>query len=211
MTTATARAEQCFVLDDSTWDLYESILQHLADRHVFVTYDRGRLELMAPSWKHEKRSRLIGKLIGIVAEELGVPIEGGGSATIRRKSLDRGLEADQWFYVSHVGAIQGRDEIDPERDPPPDLAVEVEISQRLLDREGIYRAMRVPELWRDDGNRVRMFALGDDGHYHSIGVSSAFPMLDPAHVEELMRASQDIDEMSWGRLVRDRIRRRLLK
>lgn len=209
MTTSAARTEQRFVMDFASWDLYEAILRHLGDRHIFVTYDQGRLELMAPSWRHDKRSRLIARLIDILAEETSIPIEGGGSATIRRKSLQRGLEADQWFYVANAAAVRGKTVLDPESDPPPDLAVEVEISRRLLDREGIYAAMGVPEIWRDDGKRVRMFVLGRDRRYRAVQASASFPMLEPVFVEELLAAARKHDDMTWGKWVRARIRSRL--
>lgn len=206
MSTAPVRKEQHFVLDFASWELYESILNHLDDRHVFITYDQGRLEMMSPSWRHDKRSRRIARLIDIVAEETGTPVDGGGSATIRRKSLKRGLEADQWFYVSHAAAIQGREEIDPERDPPPDLAVEVEISRRLLDREGIYAAMGVPELWRDDGKHLRMLVLGSDQRYARVLISASFPMLTSAIVEQLLASGSKLDDTTWAQRVRKRIR-----
>src|SRR5262245_11252298 len=96
-------------------------------------------------------------LITILAEELDVPIQGGGSTTFRREEVQGGLEPDQCFYVQNVDRIVGRDEIDLTRDPPPDLAVEVEISRRSLRREGVYARLGVPELWRDNGREVRAY------------------------------------------------------
>lgn len=48
MTTGVASipAEQRFVLDDVSWDFYESLPAEVGDGHIFVTYDRGRLEVM---------------------------------------------------------------------------------------------------------------------------------------------------------------------
>ena len=78
-----APSEQRFLLDGVDWMFYESLLERIGDRHVFITFDRGRLELMSPSWKHDTRSRRIAMLITIVADELDVPIQGGGSTTFR--------------------------------------------------------------------------------------------------------------------------------
>src|SRR5690349_2537220 len=94
---------QQFVLDDISWELYDAILKAIGDRRVFVTYDRGRLELMSPSYQHDKRGRRMALLINILAEELQIPIEGGGSTTFRRQDLEQGLEPDEYFYVQNVG------------------------------------------------------------------------------------------------------------
>src|SRR4051794_21003148 len=103
MTTTTAPdLEQRFVMNDVDWEFYESVLQRVGDQHVFVTYDRGRLELMSPSYWHDRRARLIALLVTIFSEELSVPIIGCGSTTFRRREKETGLEPDQCFYVKQV-------------------------------------------------------------------------------------------------------------
>ena len=42
--------------------------------------------------------------------------------------------------------IRGRRTVDLKTDPPPDLAIEIEISRRLLDRIDVYRRLGVPGL-----------------------------------------------------------------
>jgi Uma2 family endonuclease len=210
MTTTAAPTEQRFVLDGVDWELYELLLRRMGDRHIFVTYDRGRLELMSPSWKHDKRARSLGLLVSILAEELGIPIEGGGSTTFRREDLARGLEPDQCFYVgNNVDRVRGKDEIDLSCDPPPDLAIEVEISQRLLERVSIYAALGIGELWRDDGQHVRAYQLGADGEYRQQNRSAKFPMLPLEQVDQFLELRRTLDEMNWMRTERDLVRKNL--
>jgi Uma2 family endonuclease len=203
MTTAAVPSEQRFLLDNVDWRFYESLLTNLGDRHVFVTYDRGRVELMSPSWKHDKRARRIGLLVGYIADALSQPLEGGGTTTFRREDLDRGLEPDQCFYIANASRIRGKDEIDLALDPPPDLAVEVEITHRLLDREAIYAALGIPELWVDDGQNLRIQLLDAAKQYRPAASSLAFPSVQAKHVVHLLGLSQSMDEMSWGRAVRE--------
>ncbi|MGE5607935.1 MAG: Uma2 family endonuclease [Bacillota bacterium] len=211
MTTASIPSEQRFLLDDVDWPFYESLLQRVGDRHIFVTYDRGRLELMSPSWKHDKRARLIGLIVNIVAEDLRIPFEGGGSTTFRREDLQQGLEPDQCFYIQHVAQIRGKDEIDLASDPPPDLAVEVEISQRMVRRIPIYQSLGVPELWRDDGRHVRVYHLEGDGEYHELEHSVAFPMLSTVQIDYLLDLARNTDEMNWTTAVREWVRKNLAR
>jgi Uma2 family endonuclease len=200
---------QQFVLDDADWKLYEELLHRIGDRHVFITYDRGRLELMSPSFKHDKRARLMGLLISVLAEELEIPMQGGGSTTFRREDLDQGLEPDQCFYVKNVGRVINKDEIDLSIDPPPDLAIEIEISYRMIKRIPLYESLGVPELWRDDGTHVRMYQLGDDRRYTEISRSNSFPVITPPQIDRLLNSADSTDEMNWMRGVRKWVREEL--
>ena len=49
--------------------------------------------------------------------------------------------------------------------PLPDLAIEIDMSRSQVDRPGIYAALGVPEVWRFDGETVRIDRLGPDGTY----------------------------------------------
>lgn len=202
MSALLAPAEQRFLLEDVGWQLYDSLLREVGDRHIFITFDRGRLELMSPSWRHDRRARRLGLLVTYLADALDIPIEGGGSTTFRREDLRRGLEPDQCFYVENVQKVRAKDEIDLEVDPPPDLAIEVEISRRLIDRVSVYASIGVPELWRDDGEEVRIYRLGEDGRYHECDRGPSFPDVPRADINRLMQASETTDEVTWSRTVR---------
>ncbi len=157
---------------------------------------------MSPSWKHDRRAHRLGLLVGYLADALNRPIEGGGSTTFRKEDLRRGLEPDQCFYVANVRHVVGKDEVDLERDPPPDLAIEVEITRRLLDRVAIYANLGVPELWRDDGRLVRVFRLAANGTYEECDRSPSFPEVPFQQVCRFMEMSQTMDLVTWGRAVR---------
>ena len=63
--------------------------------------------------------------------------------------------------------------------PDPDLAVEVDISAPKADREGIYAAMNVAELWVFDGKTLVMYQLGPDGQYVDAGQSQMVARFNP--------------------------------
>jgi Uma2 family endonuclease len=173
---------QQFVLHGVSWELYETMLRELADRPVYLTYDNGSLELMSPSPRHELYKKHIGSLLEELAVALDVPIETYGSTTFRRKDLRRGLEPDECYYVQNEAVMRGREEIDLRRDPPPDLVVEIDISPRAVDREAIYAAMGVGEIWRFDGLTLVVMELDGAGAYRQRVGSIAFPTLDVARL-----------------------------
>jgi len=124
-----------------------------------------------------------------------------GSTTFKRENLERGFEPDSCFYVQHAGQIAGKKRLDLTVDPPPDLALEVDITHSLLDKLSIFAVVGVPEVWRYDGERVRMLALAGDS-YVEREQSLAFPVLRSAHLGELLAASQQMPRTAWLRHVR---------
>jgi Uma2 family endonuclease len=211
MTLADPPISQQFLLEDTDWEFYEALLEQIGDRHIFVTYDDGRLELMSPSYEHDQRSRYIGLLINIVAVQLGIPIKGAGSCTFKRKDLKKGLEPDQCFYVKNVGRIIGKRKLNLSIDPPPDLAIEVEVTRRMLPRLPIYRALGIPEIWRDDGKRIHVEVLQADGKYIEVRNSPSFPTLPMKEVDRFLAMWFSKDETSWTLEVQAWVQKNLKK
>jgi Uma2 family endonuclease len=205
-----AETGQRFLLHDVGWHGYETMLQLIGDRPIRLTYDRGDLELMSPSRKHEKSKRLHGILIQAIAEELEIPCTGEGSTTWRRQDLDRGLEPDECFYFyDHAEQLADKAEIDLGTDPPPDLAIEIDITRSSLNRQGIYAALGVPELWWFDGESFRVFRLRDDRTYEPCTTSPTFPFLPLDEVVRLLEQGATMDQSRWGRMVRAWVRNEL--
>lgn len=138
--------EQRVLLEGIRWETYEQMLADLQDRPIRLTYDRGTLEIMSPSRRHEGLKVRLGRLIETMTLELGIPIECGGSTTWRRQDLAKGLEPDGCYWVQNESVVRDLDELDLRIPPPPDLAVEVEVWSSSVDRMGIYAALGVPDL-----------------------------------------------------------------
>lgn len=194
--------EQRFLLHGVSWQTYNALLDDLESSAVRLTYDRGMLELMSPSQDHERFKTLIGRIIEMFTEELDIPLQSGGSTTWRKEDLDRGLEADECYYIQHEPQICDRDVIDLSVDPPPDLAVEVEISRSLLDKFAVYAALRVPEIWRYDGDTLRVVLLQSDGSYAESNHSLNLPQLEPRQVAHFLALRAEKRETEWARLFR---------
>lgn len=192
--------DQQFLLHGMSWAFYEYLLEELGDRPVRVTYDRGALELMSPSYRHEGSARLLGLMVGIIAEELGMPFKGARSTTIRKESVERGLEPDECFYIAHVADILGKEELDLEIDPPPDLAIEVDVTHRSLDRIPIYAALGIPEVWRFDGTQILVYCGLASGNYAEPQTQSLiFPTIPLAGLIEFLPRSTQTDDATWMR------------
>jgi Uma2 family endonuclease len=160
------------------------------------------LEIMAPQFRHERFSETLGQLVGILAETLNLPFVRGGSTTFRRQDLLRGLEPDRCFYLQHAAEIVGQLDLDLTRDPPPDLAIEVDIWSGSINRLEIYAALGVPEVWRFDGEQFEVFCLSDQGKFEPWNQSPAFPTLPVAGVASLLQEVVLLDDLSQLRRLR---------
>jgi Uma2 family endonuclease len=195
MSTVHAPSEQRFLLYAVPWRTYHRALRTFAGRPgVRLTYDRGTLELMTLSHEHESYSYIVARLIDALTEELGLPVKGGRSTTYRRRKRRRGLEPDASWWIAHEAQVRGKTEIDLRRDPPPDLALEVDVSHSSLDRLAIYAALGVPEVWRLEGQNLVCHLLGSDGRYTVSPVSQAFPRLAVADVAAFLSRLGQMDE-----------------
>jgi Uma2 family endonuclease len=209
-TTFPEGGENRFVLYDIGWEGYQALLKIVGDHGPRLTYARGNVELMSPLMPHEGFSKRLGRIVETVAEELEIPIRPVRSITLNRQDLDRGLEPDESYYIANVGQIGNRMELNLEVDPPPDLAIEVEITSRILDKLEIYAKLEVPELWRFDGETLTVLVLQADGFYTSSSRSSAFPFLPMDEVTRFLLDPEMSDESRWIRTFRRWVREALL-
>jgi Uma2 family endonuclease len=203
--------EQRFVLSCVNWDAYVAFSDRLGERHVRVTFDRGELELMTLSPEHERAKSLLARFVEALTEELDIDIASYGSMTCRREDLERGLEPDECYWIAHEALVRGRDEIDFDEDPPPDLALEVEISRSALNRMGIYARLGVPEVWRWDGQTLRICVLGPDGNYTERDRSVAFPFLPMAELVRFLTGGAGLSETKRVRSFRIWVREQMAR
>jgi Uma2 family endonuclease len=190
-----------FLLRGMSWEFYVHLLEELGNRQIQVTYDRGELELMSPFYRHESYSRLLGRMVEILAEELGMPFIMAGSTTFRRQSLQRGLEPDECFYIAHASDILGKENLDLEVDPPPDLAIEVDITHRSINRIPIYESLGIPELWRFDGGQLVVYLRQPSGVYAEPQTESLiFPTIPLSGLIEFLNRFTETDH---GTLLRE--------
>ena len=89
---------------------------------------------------------------------------------------------------------------------PPDLAINVEISQSSVKKTPIYAALGVRELWRYDGRTLRIFELVG-GQYQGREGSVCFPSFLVAKAQEVLREVGEVDDMTFRRNFRGWVRR----
>jgi Uma2 family endonuclease len=179
------------LLTDISWQEYEQILEGIEEhRSAKLSYSNGILEIITPLFIHENATALIGDFVKILLDELKIDYESSGSTTFKNRQMNQGLEPDESFYIKNCLAIRGKERIDLTIDPPPDLAIEIDITSRTqLDN---YRLLGVPELWRYNGKRLQINILENDQYIES-QVSSIFPNFDlKSKIPQLLEQSKQI-------------------
>jgi Uma2 family endonuclease len=177
-------------LEDITWEDYEQLLEELTEwPGMRVSYDRGRVEIMSPLPEHEEYKDFIYSLVRITAEEMNLNLETRGSTTFKRKGELKGAEPDASFYVLNASSIVGRRGIDLDVDPPPDIVVEVDITNESLSKFPIYAAFLVPEIWRYDGKQARIYHLVNQTYVEG-DTSLSFPVLTTPAMTEFLEQSK---------------------
>lgn len=195
------------VLHGVSWDLYQRIREEVTDRKR-MTYDRGTLEIMSPSYEHEHEKKLLARLVETFTFELGIPMRSAGSTTFGRRELEKGLEPDECYYIQHYQAVFRLKRIDLTIHPPPDLAIEADVTSTSISRQPIYAALGVPELWRYDGQRLHVLLL-EGQSYRPSETSTALPMLRPAELIPFVRMlNEETDETAILRRFQAWIRER---
>jgi Uma2 family endonuclease len=198
--------ERRFVIYNLGWQGYQTLLKLFGDDGPRMNYDRGNVELMSPHIIHERIKKLMGRMVEAVTEELDIPCVAAGSTTFNSEILDRGLEADDCFFLANAGRIRGMESVDMTIDPPPDLAIEIEITTSLIDKLGIYAALGVPEIWKHDGEVLTVLLLQPDGTYAPSETSASFPFLPMGEIARFLREYEPINDTRWGRAFRAWVR-----
>ena len=122
---------QQLLLQDISWSDLEAILEDLGEtRGSRISYSNGALEIMVPLLEHEKHKEIIGEIVRIVLDKLEIDFEALGSSTLKNKQMNQAVEADTCFYIENYRAVIGKDRLDLTIDLPPDLAIEINITNR---------------------------------------------------------------------------------
>lgn len=203
---APVTGDQRLVFHDVPWETYVGLSHARGEALTRLTYHRGVLEIMTLSQLHKRLSELLDNFIKVLTKEYGLEVASTGSMTMHAEELKVGAEADKSYYIRHEEIIREREEYDSAVDPPPDLAVEVDLSSSSSRRMLVYAELGIPELWRYDGERLAFLALGTDGKYDAIERSLAFSGLSSHDLERFIHLRGKMGENALDEELRQWVR-----
>jgi Uma2 family endonuclease len=163
-----------------TWEDYQVLIERRGDKaNPRIKYRLGEILLMSPLPKHGREAHTIAAIITILLDHLGQKYEAFTPMTMDLLEIG-GLEPDYSFYIDHWEAAVGKDRIDWSTEPPPDLALEIDVTNYTDVND--YLPYRVPEVWIYKKNKLMIYVL-ETNSYTLVSNSRYFPNL---HVHEMV-------------------------
>ena len=184
-------AGQRAILHRIDWNQFEKILEELGEHRASrIAYYDGTLEIRMPLPEHERAKVLISNLLVILLDELNLEWESLGSSTFKNIKMSAGIEPDDCFYIKNYAAMIGKKRLDLAIDPPPDIAIEVDLTSNT--QISAYQALGVPEIWRYQQGKLLIYTLRN-GKYSESDTSLAFANLPVIEgISQFLERSNDI-------------------
>ncbi len=162
-------------LNNVNWGQFKDVLGDLCDRRATkIAYSNGNLEIMVSQPEHEENKEIISDLLKALLEELNLEFRALGSTTFEQQATLKAIQPDQCFYIQNEATIRGKRRLSLNVDPPPDLAIEIDVASRT--HLEIYQALGVSEVWQFKRDRLTMHKLWQ-GKYVEVKESPIFPNL----------------------------------
>jgi len=182
------------ILCGVTWEDYLKLLAATPDIDLRHTYDEGILEMMSPRKDHDWVATLVARMIEAYAFASDTPIQSIGSTTLLAATGGRGLQPDEAYYLAHEPLVRCKETYEPDKDPPPDLVIEIDVTSSSLPRMPVFAKIGVSEVWRLDRRRRLHFHGLKKGKYYVLERSLAFGFLKPADLMRFVNRRAEIGE-----------------
>ena len=195
--------EQWLALSGIAWEQYRTIAETLPDRPgLRIIYLDGRLALLTTSRQREWFADRLADVVEAVAAGAGIALEAHGQTTFRHRDLNAGIEGDRTFDLGldvAPAASRGPGPIDLADQPPPTLAIEVEVNRPANLAGSTWGRLGVAEIWRFDADRrtLGFWVRRDDGTFDRLTRSLALPMLAPDDVLPQIKLAESLDVGPW--------------
>lgn len=164
---------QTIEIQDVSWSEFEAILQELGEkRNTRIAYSEETLTIVALRPAHEINKVCIARCVEVLLDELEQDYMSYGSTAFKDEQMLKAVEPDDCFYFEYADLMAGKQRIDLRTDPPPELAIEVDVTSKT--QLNACLGLGVKELWRFDDGQLRIDCLRN-GEYVEVSESPLFP------------------------------------
>lgn len=191
-------------LSGISWQTYETLRSELRNRRLRLTYNRGTLEIMAPSPEHELSKEVLGRFIETLAEETDLSIYPLGSTTLQRLEIS-GVEPDKCFYIRNIALVRGKKRLDLTVDPGPDLVIEIDVTSSSANRLQVYADLGVAEVWIYNGDSLLVKQL-QNTTYIASQTSQFFANIPISEITKFLQQAQTTDYLELVKAFRRWVR-----
>lgn len=186
------------VRSPATWQEYQALCDRRGDGSIpRIKYRLGEVLLMSPMPKHGKEAHLVAAIITTLLDHQTQEYDAFTPVTMQLPE-ESGLEPDYCFYIDNWEAVSGKERIDWRNDPPPDLALEIDVTSYSDVQD--YLPYHVPEVWLLRKRQLLIYQL--QGIKYSLQTHSRyFPTMNLAEI--VTKALQVAYQRNTSAAIRD--------
>lgn len=173
----------------ATWQDYQSLCDSRGASSIpRLKYRHGEVLLMSPLPAHGRDAHLLASIVTTLLDHSGQEYDAFTPVTMSLPE-ESGIEPDYCFYIDHWQAVSGQKRIDWKHDPPPDLAIEIDVTSYSDVQD--YLPYRVPEVWLYKNQQPLIYQL-QDAAYQLQPDSRYFPNVDlQSAIDRCMQIAYD--------------------
>lgn len=156
---------------------YENLLARRQDKAgLKIKYSSATQEIriMSPLPGHRKNTDIIADLVKALPRHQGQDWEAFTPITLKRIH-QQGAEPDYCFYIQNRQRILGKERLDFEVDPHPDLVIEIDLTSTTKPED--YQAISPNELWIYRRSNLLIYQFNGQ-EYRESQTSYNFPNFD---------------------------------
>lgn len=140
-----------------SWQDYCRLRDNRGDGSIpRLRYRHGEILLMSPLPRHGREAHLISRIVEIILESQDRNYEAFTPITMELPEVG-GIEPDYCFYINNWQAVIGKDRINWQIDPPPDLVIEIDVTSFTSATD--FLPYNVPEVWLFKNNQLIIHQL----------------------------------------------------
>lgn len=165
------------ILRFRTWQDYEALLAGREDKaglRIRYSSKTQEIRIMSPLPKHGNQADLLADLAKTLLRHEGKDWQSFTPITLKRIN-QQGIEPDYCFYIDNRDRILGKERIDLEIDPPPDLVMEIDLTCTTKPED--YQAIAPLELWVYRQSELSIYQF-ESRQYREFQMSRWFPGYD---------------------------------
>jgi Uma2 family endonuclease len=155
------------ILRNQSWQDYEDLLAIRQDKKLPKLYFNAQnqeIRLMSPLPSHGNRIDTLRDLVKSLLRFQQKDWQSFDPITLKQFK-QAGVEPDTCFYIANYRAILGKERIDLSIEPPPDLAIEVDLTS--LTNLEVYKPIGIPELWIYNSGVLKIYLFVDKNYQES--------------------------------------------
>lgn len=183
-----------------TWEDYCALRDSRGDGSIpRIKFRDGEILLMSPMPRHGREAHVLARVVEILLDSDDRNYEAFTPITMDIPEA-RGIEPDYCFYINNWQSAVGKDRIDWQTDPPPDLVIEIDVTTYTAAED--YAPYRVPEVWLFKKSGLKIYSLQGEA-YQPQPSSRFFPETDlPALVAQIFQSAPEQGSGAALRLLR---------